>query len=168
MKNLIPVFAVAVLLSALACKKVDKSLIDKMQGDLASLEEASVVAEKASTAVTNLVTQINTAPDAMKSSGNQEINTLIERGNMMPNKLQATVAEYNDLMGKLRTLVAEYNAGKINTEDAKKEYETLSQGLKGTTGLLNRIGAVAEESQTSLAKMTAEWNAKAEGGAAPK
>lgn len=167
MKHLISVFTVAALLSAVACNKVDKDLINKMQSDLAAMEGTAIVAEKASTTLANLATQMNAAPEAMKSGDNPELKSLMEKSGMMSNKLQATMAEYNDLMSKLKTLVADYNAGKIKTEDAKKEYETLSEGLKGSSSMLNNMASASDQIQTAFAKMTADWNAKAEGAAPP-
>lgn len=167
MKHLVSIFTIAALLSVVACNEVDKELINKMQGDLAAMEGTAAVAEKASTTLANLATQMNAAPEAMKGEDNPEMKSLMEKSGMMSNKLQASMAEYNDLMGKLKTLVADYNAGKIKTEDAKKEYETLSEGLKGTSSMLTQMASAGDQIQAAFAKMTADWNAKMEGGAVP-
>lgn len=166
MKHLISVFVAVLSLVAFACKNVDKTLIDKMQSDLTAMEGTAAVAEKASTTLSNLTTQMNAAPEALKISADSlTYKNLMEKTGTLSNKTQATMAEYNDLMSKLNALVANYNAGKISTEDTKKEYETLSEGLKGASGVLGEIAALSDQIQTAYAKMTADWNAQMESGA---
>jgi hypothetical protein len=162
MKNLFSLAALTFLLLAVACSGVDKELVGKMQNDLSTLEGLAPAFETLGKNIENLATQINAAPEAMKSESNTAYQELLTMNGRMSQKFQATAAEYNDLTGKLKGLVADYSAGKIKTEDAQKEYETLSVAVQGFSTLVGQMTQVGEQLQTDYAKMSATWNANAE------
>lgn len=161
MKNLFSLLVVAVL-TAVGCKSFDKELADTMRGDLNKLEAMAPAFETLNTTIGNISNQLNAAPESMKTEGNAEYQNLVRMSGNMTQKFQATIAEYNDLTGKFRTLVSDYSAGKIKTEEAKKEYETLLLAMQGYTDVLDRMNQRADAVQAELAKMSATWNAKAE------
>lgn len=162
MKNLLSLAALAILFLAVACTSVDKELVGKMQNDLSAVEGLAPAFETLGKNLDNMTTQLNAAPEAMKSESNAEYQNLLRMNSMISQKFQATSAEYNDLSGKLKGLVADYSAGKIKTEDAQKEYETLSGAMQGFSTLIDQLTQVGGQMQTDYAKMSASWNAKAE------
>ena len=162
MKNLFALSALAVLILAVACKGVDKELIGKMEADLSKMEGMAPAFEALNTSITNVVNQLNAAPEAMKTESNAEYQNMLRISNTMTQKYQATLAEQSDLTGKLKTLIADYTSGKIKTEDAQKEYQTLSTAIQGISDVMDRMNQRAERMQADFAKMSATWNAKAE------
>jgi len=167
MKNLVFMLAAAAALSIISCQSVDKELVDKMQKKVSEMEGLSATLTDMEKSMGNLAAQIVSAPEGMKTGDNPEFKNLLEMSGAMTQKLQATRAEYDDLMNKLKTLSTDYAAGKASTEDARKEYETLSTGLQGISDLVLRIQERATQMETNFAKMSADWNAKQEGAAAP-
>lgn len=166
MKNLVFMLAAAAL-SIISCQSVDKELVDKMQKKVSEMEGLSATLADMEKSMGNLAAQIVSAPEEMRTGDNPEFKNLLEMSGAMTQKLQATRAEYDDLMNKLKTLSTDYAAGKASTEDARKEYETLSTGLQGISDLVLRIQERATQMETNFAKMSADWNAKQEGTAAP-
>lgn len=162
MKNLCSLAALALLLLAASCKGVDKELVGKMQNDLSTSESLAPEFETLTKNIDNLTNQLNAAPEGLKSESNEEFQNMYNLNSAMAQKCQATIAEYNDLNGKLKDLIANYNAGKIKTEDAQKEYETLSIAVQGFSSLTTRMKEVGEQLQADYAKMSATWNAKTE------
>lgn len=162
MKNLFALSALAVLMLAVACNSVDKEMIAKMEADLSKMEGMAPAFESLNTSITNMANQLNAAPEAMKTQSNTEYQNMLRISNTMTQKYQATVAEHNDVTGKIRTLVADYASGKIKTEDAVKEYQTLSTAVQGISEVMDRMNQRAERMQADFAKMSATWNAKAE------
>ena len=162
MKNLFALSALTVLTLAVACKGVDKEMIGKMEADLSKMEGMAPAFEALNTSITNVANQLNAAPEAMKTQSNTEYQNMLRISNTMTQKYQATLAEQSDLTGKLKTLIADYTSGKIKTEDAMKEYQTLSTGIQGISEVMDRMNQRAERMQADFAKMSATWNAKAE------
>ena len=162
MKKLFSLAAIAFLFLAVACTGIDKELVGKMQNDLSTMEGLAPAFETLSKNIENMTTQLNAAPEAMKSESNTEYQELLSKNNMISQKFQATSAEYNDLSAKLKGLVADYSAGKIKTEDAQKEFETLSAAVQGYSTLASQLTQIGEQMQTDYAKMSATWNANAE------
>lgn len=162
MKNLFPVAVLAMLMLTVACKGVDKELVGKMEKDLSTLESLAPLFEKITKNQENLNTQLSAVPEAMKGESNSEYYNLFNMNTMIASKLQATKAEYDDLSLKLKTLTTDYSAGKVKTEDAVKEFETLSRSVEGFSTLLNQISTVGDQLQADYAKMSATWNAKTE------
>lgn len=161
MKNLFSLLVLAAL-TVTGCKSFDKELADTMRADLNKLEAMAPSFESLNTTIANINNQLNAAPEAMKTEGNAEYQNLIRMSGRVTDKLQATIAEYNDLTGKFRTLVADYSAGKIKTEEATKEYGALLLAMQGYTEVLDNITQRTDAMQAELAKMSASWNAKAE------
>lgn len=162
MKNLFSFCALSLLLLAVACKNVDKDLVGKMQNDLGTMEGLAPAFETLNKNIENFTGQLNAAPEAMKTESNTEYQNLVSMNTMIAQKLMATQAEYNDLLGRLKGLIADYSAGKIKTEDAQKEYEALSAAVQGYSTLVNQMTTVGDQLQADYAKMSATWNAKAE------
>lgn len=167
MKNLVFMLAAVAALSIISCQGVDKELVDKMQKEVSEMEGLSATITDMEKSMNNLAAQLLSAPEEMKTGDNPEFKNLLEMSGAMTQKLQATQAEYDDLMNKLKTLSADYAAGKASTEDARKEYETLNTGLQGISDLVQRIQERATQMETNFAKMSADWNAKQEGATAP-
>jgi chromosome segregation ATPase len=165
MKNLISFSILGTLFFFFACKNVDQGLVSTMQTDLAAAEALIPDLEKTVGVANSTVEQIGKAPEALKNSGNAEYQALSEQCSVLSNKVQATQAEFNDLVNKFKQLTDDYAAGRIKTEDAKKEYEMLNNSLKSVGGLLERINAHCDRMQQNYAKLSAGWNAKAEEGA---
>ncbi len=163
MKNLVFLFAAAMTLSIISCESVDKELVDKMQKDITEMGGLSATLTDLGRSIANLAAQMAAAPEEMKSGGNAGFIGMMEMSGAMVQKHEATQAEYNDLMNKLKTLAADYSAGKVSTEDARKEYETLKTGLQGISDLVQRIQERSGQMETNFAKMMADWNAKSEG-----
>jgi hypothetical protein len=162
MKKLFSLSAAALLLLSVACESIDKALVSKMQEELAAMEGLSADAEKISTIITNVAAQINTAPESVKTGDDPMFKGISQKIGAMSERHQATLAEYNDLLGKLKSLSADYSAGKVKTEDAQKEFDTLSMGLKGVSAAFGDMGPTMDQIQMAFAKMSADWNAKAE------
>ena len=161
MKNFFPLF-VLVVLTVVGCKAFDKELADKMRADLDKLEGMAPAFETLNTNISNMNNQLGAVPEAMKTENNAEYQNLLRISDNMSQKYQASAAEYNDLAGKFKNLVADYTAGKIKTEDVKKEYEMLSLSIQGMADVLDRLNQRVDAMQAEYAKMSATWNAKAE------
>ena len=162
MKNLFVLSVAAVVMLAVACKGVDQELIGKLQADLSTMESMGPSFEKLGTGITNLSNQLNAVPESMKTETNPEYQNMLRLSNTMTQKYQATLAEQGDLTGKIKNLVADYTSGKITTEDAVKEYETLSTSVKGISEVMDRMSQKVDQIQAEFAKMSATLNAKAE------
>ena len=162
MKNLFVLSVMTVLMLAVACGGVNKELLGKLQTDLTQLEGLAPAYEAMGVNINNLTTQLNAVPEGMKTETNPEYQNMLRLNNTMTQKYQATMAEQSDLTNKFRTLIGDYTAGKIKTEDALKEYETLSAGVKGMVELLDRMNKKIDNIQTEYAKMSANMNAAAE------
>ena len=167
MKNLVLMLVAVLSLAIVSCGGVDKELAGKMQKDMEEMNGTGATLEELGKNIANLTGQMNAAPEAMKSDGGSGLQPFLEMANTMIQKQQATLAEYNDLMSKLKTLSADYSASKIQTEQAAKEYETLKKGLQGISDVTGRIKERSVRMETNFAKMTADWNARHESGAAP-
>lgn len=162
MKNFVSIFAVVAAISFAACNSVDKELVGKMQNDLSEMEGMASTISDLGKNVNNLAEQISAAPEGMKTEENAEFKELMAMSTSVVQKHQATLAEYNDLMEKLKSLIEDYNAGKVKTEDVKKEYETIKNGFNGLSELAGRMNGLNEQMQAQFAKLSADWNAKAE------
>ncbi len=164
MKNLFSLFAFAALL-AVGCKNIDQELVGKMQTDVTTLEGLATPMADLRKKLETLFNLVNAAPESVKNSENAEYGDLLTLTSAMNQKIQATSAEYDDILARLKTLAADYSAGKIKTEDAKKEYETLSISTRGLSDLLNHMNEIAGQSEAQYAKMSAGWKAAEEGAA---
>jgi len=162
MKNLCALIFSFILLFAVGCESTDQELVSQMQGGISTLEGLSVQLKELGPKLTNVTVRINDAPAEAKadpSGGYQETANL---ATSTMRKLLAVVSQYSDLQNKLNTLSTDYKAGKIKTEEAKKEYEVLQTGIQGLSETLAEMDATADQLQTQYAKMSADWNAKAE------
>ena len=162
MKNLFALSTLTILILAVACKNVDKEMVDKMEADLIKMEGLAPTFETLGASITNVTNQLNAAPDAMKTESDTAYQQMLDVSNALSQKCLATAAEQNDLTNKLKTLIADYSAGKIKTEDALKEYQMLSTAIQGISNLAVRMNERTEVLQADFAKMSANWNAKAE------
>lgn len=165
MKNLFFLFVSITLFATIGCKGVDKELVSKMQADAVKLDSLSAPLGDLGKKVENLYNLVNAAPESVKNSGDAQYGELLTTSSAMNQKVQATTAEYNDIVSKLKALVADYSAGKIKKEDVQKEYETISYAVKGLPDLVRRINEVADQSEAQYAKMSAGWKAEEEGAA---
>lgn len=165
MKNLFSLFAFATLLAIAGCKNIDQELVGKMQTDVTTLEGLAAPMEELGKKLSNLNEVLNGAPESVKNGGSAEYAEMFNLSGAMYQKQQATMAEFADLQNKLKTLAADYSAGKIKTEDAKKEFETIDASVQGFGDLVKRMNEMADQMQTQYAKMSADWKAKEEGAA---
>lgn len=162
MKNLFLPAIFSILFLAAACNKVDPSLVSTMQSDIANAEELVPTLGKTVEMANMTIEQINKAPEALRNSNTPEMQSILERSVALAGKVQATEAQYKDMLNRFKQLSADYAAGKIKTEEAKKEYEMLSTSLKGAAGTLERIDKFSDLLQADFAKASAGWNAEAE------
>ncbi len=162
MKNLFAVAMCAVVLLLAACGGIDKELVGKMQADVTKVDGLVPGYEALGTKITNITNQMNAVPEAVKTQSSAEYQNILRINTTMTQKYQATMAEMGDIKTKIQALVGDYTAGKIKTEDALKEYETLSTAVQGMTDVLDRMNQRMERIETDYAKMSATWNAKAE------
>ena len=162
MKNLFAVAMCAVVLLLAACGGIDKELVGKMQADMTKVDGLVPGYEALGTKITNITNQMNALPESAKTQNNPEYQNILRINSTMTQKYQATMAEMGDIKNKIQALVGDYTAGKIKTEDALKEYETLSTAVQGMADVLDRMNQRMERIETDYAKMSATWNAKAE------
>lgn len=151
MKNCFFLLSAAFLFFATACADVDKSLVDKMVAESKSTAGMGKMTT-AKTTVAAVLTQIEGAPEAIKS--NPAYPALLEKINGFSAKTEATAAEFADLSGKLNILLTDYNAGKIKTEAAKQEFEVISAGIKGTNEIFDRLPVLAAETKSGFEQLT--------------
>lgn len=162
MKNLFAVALCTVVVLLAACGGVDKDLIGKMQADVTKVEGLVPGYEALGVKIANITNQLNVVPDAVKTQNSGEYQNILRINGTMTQKYQATMAEMGDIKTKIQTLIGNYTAGSIKTEDAQKEYETLSTAVQGMADVLDRMNQRMERIETDYAKMSATWNAKAE------
>ncbi len=163
MKFLISACVIMTMLAVTSCDSVDKELVSSIQNDIKVMDGLSAPIAALGTSVNNLAQQVNAAPEGMKAENDPDFNDLVSLSEGLVQKQQSTLAEYNDLMAKLKSLVADYSAGKLKTEQVRAEYENLKTGMQGVSDLVGRMSAMTDQMQAQFAKMSADWNAKAEG-----
>lgn len=152
-------------LLAVSCKNIDQELVSKMQTDTTTLDGLSTPMEELGKKLSALSELLAAAPESVKNSDNPEYAEIFNLSGAMSQKHQAMTAEIADLQGKLKTLAADYSAGKIKTEDVKKEFETIAGSVQGLGDSVKRMNEMADELQTKYAKMSADWKSKEEGAA---
>jgi len=72
------------------------------------------------------------------------------------------VREYKELLAELQRSAEEYASGKITTDQARSQQESLKGRLTAIEALLEHVGKLNEEAQTEYGKLMAEFKSKTE------
>jgi hypothetical protein len=107
----------------------------------------------------NLVEQ---APEALRSDTTSGFAALEKKVTSIRIKQEGTVSEFKELVSELQQSAGEYAAGKITTDQARSQQESLSGRLIAIKELLVHVSNLNDEAQTQYGKMMAEYRSKTE------
>ncbi len=160
MKNLLWGFAAASVLAFAACQKKDAQLSSQMQEQITAGEAAVPANNTVSQSLSALVSQVEQAPEELKKDTTSQYQTVYRKISTLQPKFDKVSDDYEETLGKLKTLAADYSAGKVNAEEAKKQYEALQQQLQQMGSSLESYRKIYDEFSADYAKMMADFKGK--------
>jgi hypothetical protein len=158
MKNLSLLALLAAALLAFACERTDKNLVAQMQTDTGTL--AGYISEMSAidAAANGLMSEVSHAPADVQAT--EQYVAVRERAVALSAKLQASLAQLTDAQTQLAELSAAYASGKINTENAQKEYALVSGNYQGIGPLNVRLREMVGEIKGALEALAPVSGAK--------
>lgn len=162
MKNLFPFFLLLQLVWAVSCNNVDQKLVAQMDDTVNAMQAYTGEFDMNTQGIVSFSNLVDAAPDALKNDTTSGFAALREKVTAFRIKQETTVTEFKQVLSDLQKTAAEYSAGKISTDDARKQHETLSARLAAIKELLALVGRLNDEAQTEYGKMMAEYRSKTE------
>jgi chromosome segregation ATPase len=164
MKHLFLFFCLSILVIISGCESINKDLVSQITAQTTQFSEAIPDIERTLTSISNLSTQLASAPEGLKKDPTfgAEYAQITDKVSSLGMRSNAMKSQYEDLGNKLKTLAADYSTGKIKTEAVKTEFETISLGLKELTDGFQKNEATFGDVSTMFGKLMANYNAKAE------
>lgn len=157
MKNFSMLLAVLTAFLVVSCSNVDDNLISQLDTHKTSLTNLGAANDGTSKKIAQLINTMESAPENIK--GTKRFVDSYEMLTAMNAKWQATLSTVTDLTQKSQTLEDDYQAGKIKTEDVKKELEVITSNVTGLQDLFVRIGKRIDEFEGEYTKMQADYAA---------
>jgi uncharacterized protein YoxC len=157
MKNFSMLLAALTAFLMVSCSNVDDSLISQLDAHKSTLSTMVASNDATTKKIAQLVNTMEAAPSNIK--GTKRFVDAYEMLTGMNNKWQATVSTVTDLTQKTQTLEDDYQAGKIKTDDVKKEMEVITSNVTGLQDLFTRIGKRMDDFEGEYKKMEADYAA---------
>lgn len=162
MKHLFSTFFFALLLSLVSCKKTDQNLLTQMNDTVSAMHTRTEEFDLNTQGIVNFANLVDVAPEALKSDTTSGFAQLHEKVTAIKIKQEGTVSEFKELLAELQRSAEEYAAGKITTDQARSQQETLNGRLTAIEALLKHVGELNDEAQTEYGKLMAEFRSKTE------
>jgi hypothetical protein len=155
MKNVLTTTAIALLLGVTACKNVDEKLVSELQQSTTVLESSKPASDSAAFNLDVFRAKMaNVTPE--KAIGATYVVSKISE------KVDRTMADYNETKATLAALLADYEAGKITKEDVEKKYAPLKNKIDNYERAFQKISNIMQRPSDDLVKM-GEDMARSEG-----
>ena len=162
MKNLFSIAIFAQLLLLVSCKKLDQTLLTQMNDTVAEMQTQTEQFDMNTQGILSFATLVDTAPEGLKADTLSGYAALQAKVTSIKIKQQGTVSEFREILAELQKSAEAYAAGKITTDEARSQQETLSGRLIAIKELLAHVGKLNDEAQTEYGKMMAEYRSKTE------
>ncbi len=162
MKNLFSLFFFAPLLWVVSCKNIDQTLVSQMDETISSMQAQTGEFDMNTQGLVTFAQLVETAPETLKQDTSSGYADLIGKVTALRTKQAGTVTEFKEVLSDLQKTAADYAAGKITTEVARSQQDTLSARLLSMKDLLALVGKLNDEAQTEYGKMMAEYRSKTE------
>ena len=162
MKNLLSIAVFVQLLLLFSCKKIDQTLLTQMNDTVAEMQTQTEQFDMNTQGILSFATLVDTAPEGLKADTTSGYAALQSKVTALKIKQQGTVSEFREILAELKTSAEAYAAGKITTDQARSQQETLSGRLTAIQELLGRVSQLNDEAQTEYGKMMAEYRSKTE------
>jgi len=159
MKNVGFSILAALIFVTAACKNTD----EKMSNDMAAEYDSQIIKLKGLTernrAIAEYGVGLSNVPVALYNDPSTKVQDLHKNLLMIVNKHQATVDAHSELLMRLSNMQEDYNNGKITTEEARQELETMRTNLEGVTNTYERVDAYFTEQSTQYNQIVDAWKA---------
>ena len=162
MKNLFSIAIFVQLLLLVACKKTDQALLTQMNDTVAEMQTQTEQFDMNTQGILSFATLVDTAPEGLKADTLSGYAALQAKVTSVKIKQQGTVSEFREILAELQKSAEAYAAGKIPTDEARSQQETLSGRLIAIKELLAHVSKINDEAQTEYGKMMAEYRSKTE------
>lgn len=142
-----------------ACNQIDKTVVDKLQTEVTKSQELAQSLESAEKSASDLMNQINAAPDELKFSKDFNFNELQQRAELLQKKYAAMLAESKEQSTALQNISDEYTDGNKKKDEVVKTTESVGKTTEGAQAQMKEIAAMFDELSANYAKMMASWQA---------
>ncbi|MCC6410798.1 MAG: hypothetical protein IT270_04015 [Saprospiraceae bacterium] len=157
MKNVLFTALAAIVLLTSACNNLDENLNNSMATELEARQKglADYLARNKAIGEFNMAS--TKVPASLYNDPGTGFTTVRENLNMITSKYQATVDVYNDHLSKLSRLQEDYQNGKIKTEEAKQEFESINSNFKSIISTLDRADEFYQRTSDQYAEILTKW-----------
>ncbi|MCA0236117.1 MAG: hypothetical protein LCH81_07020 [Bacteroidetes bacterium] len=162
MKHLFSIFFFALLTVLVSCKKIDQDLLSQMNNTVSEMHTRTEAFDLNTQGIVQFANLVDAAPEALKNDTLSGFVKLHEKVTALKIKQEGTVREYKELLAELQRSAEEYASGKITTDQARSQQESLKGRLTAIEALLEHVGKLNEEAQTEYGKLMAEFKSKTE------
>lgn len=162
MKNLFSIVLFVQLIALNSCSKIDPALVTEMNDTIAFMQAQTADFDANTQGIVSFETLVNAAPEGLTADTTSGYQALHEKVTALRIKQESTVIEFKQLLAELQIASTDYAAGKINTEQARSQQQTLNGRLVAIKELLGRVAELNDEAQTEYGKMMAEYRSKTE------
>lgn len=149
------IFCVLALLALLvSCNTTDKTLLAELQQHVSTFTQVTADSEKAVQTSKDIQTLFEHAPPALLSEPNSPLAQLKDQSNMIANRLVVREIDYKEVSQKLQKILQDYIAGKLTSEEVKRELHFLETRIKDAPDFLvetnRRLADIKEKAEALL------------------
>lgn len=166
MKNVLFTALAAIVVLTSACKNLDENLNDSMATEMEARQKglADYIARNQAIAEFNIAT--TNAPASLYNDPSLGFASVKDNINMIASKYQATVDVYGEHLSRLSRLQDDYRSGKVKTEEAKQEFESINSNFKSIVTTLDRADEFYQKTSDQYAEIMNKWKSSNPGEAA--
>lgn len=143
-------------LSALlvSCNTTDKTLLAELQQHVSTFTQVTADTEKAVQTSKDIRALLEEAPEAFLSDPNNPLTQLKDQSDMVANRLTVREIDYKEVSQKLQKILQDYIAGKLTSEEVKRELHFLETRIKDAPAFLvetnKRLADIKEKAEALL------------------
>lgn len=157
MKNVLLTALAAIVVLTTACKNLDENLNDSMAAEMEARQKGLTDYVARNQAIAEFNIAATNAPVSLYNDPSAGFATVKENISMIANKYQATVDAYGDHLSRLSRLQDDYRSGKIKTEEAKQEFESINSNFKAIENTFERADDFYKKSSDEYAAIMNTW-----------
>lgn len=134
-------------LSALlvSCNTTDKTLLAELQQHVSTFTQVTADTEKAVQTSKDIRALFENAPEALLSDPSSPLAQLKDQSDMVANRLMVRDIDYKEVYQKLQKIVVDYTAGKLTSEEVKRELQFLETRIKDAPKFLEETNKRLED-----------------------
>jgi hypothetical protein len=159
MKNVLFTALAALVMLTIACNKLDENLTDSMASEMETRQKGLADYMARNQAIAEFNVAASNAPVSLYNDPSIGFATVKDQITMLANKYQGTVDVYIEHITRLTRLQEDYRNGKIKTEEAKQELESITTNFKGIVSTFERVDEFYKKSSDEYAAIMNTWTA---------